>query len=285
MARTTKDRMGLRFGRLTVIDKLEIRGLPTGWKCKCDCGEEIYAVGHNLDKGNTQSCGCLAQESRTTHGLTSSRVYVIWKSMHQRCRNPNAHGHENYGGRGIRICERWNIFENFLEDMGHPPSRHSLERMDNNGHYEPDNCRWATQTDQLNNRRTNHVLEAFGKSQTLTQWSREYGIPTTTLKNRIYRAGMSIEAALQAEVHAGRKYDGSPRKKTPRKDCVMLEAFGKRQNLAGWSRETGMKTATIKSRIKEGMPVEEALTAPKRRGLKYDAESHQLVHPRNQRKE
>lgn len=285
MAKSTKDRIGLRFGRLEVIDKLEIKGLGTGWKCRCDCGNETYANGTNLDKGNTRSCGCLALETRTTHGLTQSRVYVIWKGMHQRCGNPKAHAYLNYGGRGIRVCERWQIFENFLEDMGHPPSRHSLERCDNNGHYELGNCRWATQVDQLNNRRNNHVLEAFGKKQTVTQWGQEYSIPVTTLKNRIYRAGMSVEAALGAELHTGKKYDGSPRKKTLRKDCVILEAFGKRQNLADWSRETGMKAATIKNRIEEGMPVEEALIAPKRRGYKYDAELHQLVHPRKQRKE
>jgi hypothetical protein len=280
MARKTKDRIGLRYGRLAVVERFEVKGLGVGWKCRCDCGKEIYASGYNLESGNTQSCGCLALEARTKHGLTHSRVYTIWKGMHQRCNNPRSGAYSDYGGRGIRVCKEWHRFENFLADMGHPPPRLTLERKDNDGHYEPGNCTWATYSDQLSNRRNNHLLGAFGREQTLTQWSKEYGIPVTTLKNRIYRAGMTVETALKAENHKGVKYDGSPRKQSPRKDNVILDAFGKSQTLTQWSQETGLKASTIRRRMAEGMPVKLALTAPRRRGFRYDAGTQEFVHPR-----
>ena len=195
-----KDRIGLRYGRLVVIDSIHIRGLGTGWKCRCDCGKKLYASGTNLQTGNTQSCGCLFEETHKTHGKTKSRVYVIWKGMHQRCKNPKAFGFQNYGGRGISVCERWSKFENFLADMGEPPDGLTIERENNDGNYEPGNCRWASYSDQLNNRRGNRILEAFGKRQTLTQWSRELKIPVTTIRNRLDRAGLSVERALRRSI-------------------------------------------------------------------------------------
>lgn len=197
--RPKKDRLGLRYGRLVVIESITIRGLGTGWKCVCDCGNEIYAAGYNLESGNTQSCGCYHIQRHTTHGKTKSRVYVIWKSMRQRCGNPKAFKYCNYGGRGISVCGRWLKFENFLADMGEPPDGLTIERIDNNGNYEPTNCRWATYTDQLNNRRNNRFVEAFGKRQTLTQWSRELNIPFTTLRNRLDRAKLPAEEALKKD--------------------------------------------------------------------------------------
>lgn len=200
------DRIGRRYGRLSVIDTIYIRGLGTGWKCQCDCGEVTYVTGRNLDSGNTTSCGCFFREQKRTHGHTHSRIYGIWKSMMQRCRNPNSNGYWNYGGRGIEVCERWDAFENFLADMGYPPDGHTLERIDNSLGYGPHNCRWATYKEQLNNRRNNHMVEAFGKRQTMTQWAEEYGFSVTTLKNRIYRAGMTPEEALSAPIQQGYKF-------------------------------------------------------------------------------
>ena len=197
MSRATKNRLHQRFGRLVVIDSIYIRGLGTGWKCLCDCGEETYVAGANLDSGNTQSCGCFDRERRITHGKTKSRVYVIWKAMRRRCQNPKAFEFKNYGGRGISVCERWSIFENFYEDMGDPPAGFSIERRDNDGNYEPSNCCWASAKTQLNNRRNNRFLEAFGKRLTLTQWSEELKIPMTTLRNRLDRAGLPAEQALE----------------------------------------------------------------------------------------
>jgi hypothetical protein len=116
--------------------------------------------------------------------------------MRTRCQNPRAHEYRNYGGRGISVCERWQKFEDFFVDMGDPPDGFWLERIDNEGNYEPGNCKWDTPRNQLSNRRNNHNLVAFGRTQTITKWAEEFGIPMTTLRNRIYRAGMPIEAAL-----------------------------------------------------------------------------------------
>jgi hypothetical protein len=207
MPKKTPDLIGRRFGKLQVIKTVPITKI--GWLCMCDCGnEKIIGNAHNLTSGGTTSCGCFALASRTTHGLTKSRAYVIWKGMHQRCGNPNSEGYENYGGRGIKIDPRWGRFENFLADMGHPPARFTLEREDNNGNYEPGNCRWANYKDQLNNRRSNHVIEAFGKRQSLARWCDEYAMPFNTLKNRIYRGGMTPEEALSMPRQAG--YNFSP---------------------------------------------------------------------------
>lgn len=205
MPRKWKDRLGLRYGRLTVIEAIHIRGLGTGWKCRCDCGAEMYAAGSNLESGNTASCGCKFIDAHRTHGKSRARVYVIWRAMRRRCEKPTALEYRNYGGRGISVCERWQKFENFLADMGEPPDGFTIEREDNDGNYEPGNCRWASYKDQLNNRRNNRFLEAFGKRRTLHQWAEELNMPPTTLRNRLDRAKWPLEAALTQPLRRGRK--------------------------------------------------------------------------------
>lgn len=204
MAKRTelKINLGDRFGKLVVLDKVVIPGWGTRWKCVCDCGKETMVAAYNLAKSNTRSCGCLLATIRITHGMTNTRAYGIWKTMHQRCTNANREEYKNYGGRGIVVCERWKSFESFLEDMGHPPKGLTLERQDNNGSYCKENCRWATRKDQLNNRRNNRTITAFGKTQSVTLWAQEKGIPVTTLRNRLFRAEMSAEDALLAPLYA-----------------------------------------------------------------------------------
>lgn len=196
MPKTSKDRLGRRYGRLVVIDSIYIRGLGTGWKCKCECGNELYVSGDNLESRNTRSCGCLFKDTHSTHGKTKSRVYVIWKAMRRRCQNPASVEYKNYGGRGIKVCKRWQTFEKFLADMGEPPAGFTIERINNEGDYKPSNCKWASYKEQLNNTRSNRFIEAFGKRKTLTQWSEELKIPMTTLRNRLDRAKLSPEKAL-----------------------------------------------------------------------------------------
>jgi hypothetical protein len=116
--------------------------------------------------------------------------------MRRRCQNPGAFEYKNYGGRGIKVCQQWQIFENFLADMGDPPADFTIERINNEGDYEPSNCRWASYKEQLNNTRSNRFIEAFGKRKTLTQWSEELNIPMTTLRNRLDRAKLPPEEAL-----------------------------------------------------------------------------------------
>jgi hypothetical protein len=130
------------------------------------------------------------------HGLKNTREYWSWAAMLDRCRNPNNGAYANYGGRGIKVCERWQKFSNFLIDMGHRPAGHSLERIDNDKGYEPSNCRWATRDDQSKNRRNNRWLTFLGRTMVVSDWAREMGIAMRTLRNRIYRLGWSVEQAL-----------------------------------------------------------------------------------------
>jgi hypothetical protein len=217
----TTDLTGRVFGRLTVISfsHSERKSGPTKrgyhyfWNCMCSCGKHKVAMGQSLLGGNTQSCGCYAIERAietqtsadrsycTVHGMHASPEHGNWTAMLQRCRNPNAHGYELYGGRGITVCDRWLEFSAFFADMGERPTpKHSLDRFpDRNGPYEPGNVRWATQEEQANNTSSNVWLEYDGKRLTIAQWSRATGLQHGTIRARL-RAQWPIEQVLSVGV-------------------------------------------------------------------------------------
>lgn len=153
-----KNISGMRFGRLTALEVSGKVGRRLAWRCRCDCGAYASVQGGLLRSGDTRSCGCLQDETRRTmnlrHGMAGTRVYRIWSHMRRRCKDPRAIRWLQYGGRGIRVCERWAQFENFFKDMGEPPTpTHSIDRIDVDGNYEPHNCRWATPKEQAANKR------------------------------------------------------------------------------------------------------------------------------------
>ncbi len=201
------DLSGQRFGRLLVksLDGPGKRGAI--WNCVCDCGTEKKMVSADLVHGGVVSCGCYKRavngQTSRTHGMSSTATYKIWQGMHKRCNNPKCRTYPLYGGRGIKVCERWESFENFLEDMGERPADNlSLDRIDNEGDYEPGNCRWATDTEQVNNTRRNNRITFNGVTQNLGQWAKQTGLPRDAIFLRIKR-GWSVERALTTPLRPG----------------------------------------------------------------------------------
>jgi hypothetical protein len=144
----------------------------------------------------------LSQSDKKEHALAGLRIYSIWAGMHQRCYNTNNQHWKNYGGRGIKICRRWLCLATFLADMGHPPDGCSIERINNDGDYEPGNCRWATQEQQNENTRRNKYLELKGQSKTIKAWAKEYNLDPQALSERV-RRGWSVERAVSTPTKRG----------------------------------------------------------------------------------
>lgn len=193
------------FGRLTVLGFAgQDKSKHKHWFCKCECGNLIKLQGGSLKCGDTISCGCFQTEKVSTHrhsiNYDKSPTYITWDSMIQRCQNPNNTYFEYYGGRGIKVCDRWESFENFLEDMGERPNGKTLDRYpDKDGDYCPPNCRWATRKEQANNRRSNRWLAFNGKKMTVSQWADELKMNPLTLRNRLNNC-WSVEKALTTPV-------------------------------------------------------------------------------------
>lgn len=199
-----KDLSGKRFGRLEAIRRVGFDSRQSSlWECRCDCGNIAIVRINSLTTGNTKSCGCYMKDvvssmtikRNTTHGKSRSRTYRIWNKIKERCQDHNNKSYENYGARGIKICDRWRKYENFIADMGECPEGLTIERIDNDKGYFPNNCKWATRKEQNNNTRANRILEFKGQRKTLAQWSELVGINYKTIHTRLSN-GWPIEKAL-----------------------------------------------------------------------------------------
>lgn len=205
------DLTGQRFERLLVVCFAGRTAKDqVAWECLCDCGKTCYRTSHELrnkvERSRRRSCGCLAldatKERSITHGKTKTPEYQSWRTMIERCENPNATGYENYGGRGIKICESWRkSFASFFQDMGKRPGLdYQIDRIDNDGNYEPTNCRWATIKEQANNRRKPkpRLVIAFNDMElTIEQWAERLGISVNTIYARRWK-GWPVERVLAA---------------------------------------------------------------------------------------
>lgn len=208
--------IGNTYNRLTVIALVE-GSRPRKLVCRCECGTEKTFRRDHVVSGLSKSCGCLHSERSRARALagvphknfddrSKTPEYGAWLGMRQRCFNKKQHKYANYGGRGITVCERWMDFDNFLADMGpRPSSKHSLDRIDNNGNYEPSNCRWASRTEQQNNRNVCCSLYFQGRWQTIAEWSRELGIGHSTIWERLRTQRLSMAQVLSTESMRGKR--------------------------------------------------------------------------------
>ena len=197
------DLEGQKFGRLTVLGFCGMKNKNSLWLCLCDCGNTCRTHSGNMKRGHSRSCGCLSDESRRagTHGerkgQTRTVEYTCWRNMLTRCTNSNSQDFCNYGGRGITVYDRWlHSLENFLADMGRKPTpKHTIDRINNDGNYEPGNCRWVTRSVNCRNKRSNTLLKHNGETLTIAGWSDLFGITPETIIKRIKR-GWEVSRAI-----------------------------------------------------------------------------------------
>lgn len=201
------DISGNRYGRLVAINPIR-KNNGIYWVCKCDCGNTTEVLPQHLNRGLIRSCGCLRKDvsskKNKKHGMSKTRIYKEWKGIKERCLNKNNHAYKNYGGRGITICDKWlgeNGFEYFCDwamQNGYSDDL-TIDRIDNDKGYSPDNCRWVNRFVQMNNQRGNRIIEYNGRAQTLAMWAREYGLKPGLVASRL-KYGWKIDDALNIAV-------------------------------------------------------------------------------------
>lgn len=203
------DLTGRVFGDLTVAFRAaNDSGNKTRWHCICSCGVEKDILGGHLRRGSIIDCGHRKKERfrkyATKHGNYFRPGYQSWYDILERCNNPKCPSYKNYGGRGISVCKRWMIFENFIADMGEPPAGMEIDRRNNDGNYNKANCRWVTHKENCRNTRRNILFTYKGKSKTLPEWAEDHGINKSTLYDRVRRRGWSLSRAFTALVQPQR---------------------------------------------------------------------------------
>ena len=212
MVNNIESLIGERFGRLIVIGEVgRTKRMQRLWLCKCDCGNTKILTTGVLKNGAVKSCGCLRSEMVSNknyrHGMSETKIYKTWKSMKYRCFNSNADEYERYGGRGITICKDWLIFENFCNwamQNGYDDSL-TIDRIDNDGNYEPNNCRWISLRKQMRNKSINRKLTYKGETKCLIEWAEYFEINPSTIRTRIDRYGWPVEKALETPARIKRK--------------------------------------------------------------------------------
>ena len=206
MANNKTIQIGDRFSKLKVVAFVGVnKNRKRVWLCRCDCGNLLNVVSGHLLSGHSTSCGCTRLQnsikatklSNTRHGMNGTKEYHAWSELKQRCNNPKEPQYKNYGARGIKVCDRWlHSFENFYEDMGNAPDGCSIDRIDVNGDYCPENCRWADNETQQYNRRDTVKITFDGITETLLYWSKKTGIPAKNLYSRFHIMKWSAEKTL-----------------------------------------------------------------------------------------
>lgn len=207
---------GRIFGRLLVLNlKKEIKGFIC-WECKCDCGKKIFVRNYSLLNGNTKSCNCLQKDitiknnsKKVTHGISNTKFYYAYFDLLRRCYNIKHKSYKDYGGRGINVCEQWkNSFENFKNDMYESYLKHvkefgkkqtTIDRINTNGNYCKENCRWTTYKEQGRNKRNNHLISYKNKTKSMTEWAEQYNLSVYSLYQRL-KANWSLEKALTTPI-------------------------------------------------------------------------------------
>ena len=198
-----KDLTNQKFNRLTVLKLAPKHKNKIAWLCRCDCGKTIIVLASNLTNNRTRSCGCLKMEKllqrSTIHNQRHTKIYEVWKTLKQRCFNPTNISYKNYGGRGITICEDWkNNFSSFYEwsmKNGYKEGL-SIDRIDNNGNYCPENCRWTDRKTQANNTRTNHFITFRNQTKTIAEWSRHFNLPYSNIFAKLQKNNYDGEKAF-----------------------------------------------------------------------------------------
>lgn len=255
-----RDIIGEKFGRLKAIKFFEKKNKNNSdyWLWKCDCGNEKVILKTHVTSGSIVSCGCYQLEKTTKHGLHKTRFYNIWGQIKQRCLNRDNKNYHHYGGRGITVCDRWLKFKNFRDDMYESYLDHkgkygrkntSIDRIDVNGNYCPENCKWATVEEQNNNTRYNILITYNGETLTLTEWSNKLNINRDTLVYRHKKGWKDDDIITRPKNYHGRQ----------------ITYKNKTQNFSQWERELGMSLGLISRRLDLNWTIEDAITKPVRK--------------------
>lgn len=196
------NKIGQTYGQLTIVEFDRYKGKNPYWICLCSCGNKKSIREYSLTGGTTKSCGCVVHKRSKESGKwglngKTSKEYGAWLEMKKRCFNEQCHAYKNYGGRGITVCEKWkNDFGMFLSDMGKCPDGLSIDRIDNNGNYAPDNCRWASRKEQARNRRSNKYITFNGETKLMSDLADQYGVLRSTMSQALKRRGCSVEDVI-----------------------------------------------------------------------------------------